>query len=256
MKKIIVFSFSAASVFFLFTGCKSKQIGSTSEFIEKTVFKKEVFDPFFRGLGTESFWTIEIGNDFIVYTAVDGVKEVFPFTQITRSKDTNLQTIISENKTLQISVRMVKGSCSDGMSDQVFDYQTEVTLTGKDINIRQKGCGTYLVSKQMQGKWELTSFRNEEIAENKFLKTPYIEFEGEGKRVYGNTSCNGFNGTFYLDDQSVRFSQLAVTRMMCVHENMEKEFLSEVPKITSYKINSNELQLYAGTELIMKLKKK
>ena len=51
------------------------------------------------------------------------------------------------------------------------------------------------------------------------------------------------------------FSKLGVTRMMCVHENMEQEFLKEIATITKYKIIDSELHLFKSDELNMIFKK-
>ena len=102
----------------------------------------------------------------------------------------------------------------------------------------------FYCSKKLQGIWELKYFNGEEIPSNKFLKTPYIHFESEEPSFSGNASCNGIKGIAFIQNETIRFSKIASTRMMCVHENMETEFLTELPKITKYKIIKNELHLF------------
>ena len=235
--------------------CKSKQTtavqkdGTTIEFNEKT------FDPYFKGLGTEPFWNIEIDDYFIVYKDLEGNSEVFPVNRIDQAQDANVQRITSENSRNQILVTISKQSCSDGMSDNNYDFKIEIALSGKTIQLNEKGCGSFIVPKKLQASWELTMFNGKEIAKNKYLKTPYLTFESKENRLSGNASCNGINGRFFIQNKTLRFSQLATTRMMCVHENMEEAFLNELPKITNYKVVNDELQLFSGDELKMKMKK-
>lgn len=248
MKKIhLLFVFALSALIF---SCKSKQTtvdntSSTKKFDEKT------FDPYFKGLGTEPFWNIEISDDFIVYKDIDGKLEVFPVNSTDKAQDANVQLIRSESGNQQLRVTIAQKPCSDGMSDNSFDYKTEVSIITKENELKLNGCGNYIFPLKLQGKWNLISFNSAEIPQDKYLKTPYLQFENEEKHVNGNASCNGFNGTVFFDNQYIRFSTLAVTRMMCVHENMEQEFLKEITTITNYKVIDTELHLYKGDELKM-----
>lgn len=240
---------------FMMGSCKTTQVGDSRTKTESRRFKEDAFDPFFKGLGTEPFWNVAMDRNFMVYTNAEGMKEIFPVSDFTQSEK-GTRVLTSKNANYEIRLSVVKGNCSDGMSDQTFDYQVTVALTGKGTSIQQKGCGNYEVSKELAGKWELTFFKEEEIPDNRFLKTPYLEFENEEKHVSGNASCNGFNGTVAIDDKAMQFSRFAVTRMMCVHENMEQEFLTELSKITTYEIKADGLYLYSDNGLVMKFKRK
>lgn len=252
MKKIhhLLFVFVLSLLVF---SCKSKQT-TTSTTTSTTKFNDKTFDPYFKGLGTEPFWNIEISEDFIVYKDIEGKVEVFSINDIHKAQDANIQLIRSENNNQKLNVTISQKSCSDGMSDNEFDYKTEVSIITKDKEQKLNGCGNYTIPLKLQGKWELISFNGNEIPADKYLKTPYLEFTEE-KRIGGNASCNGFNGSIFIDNEHIRFSKLAVTRMMCVHENMESEFLKEIETITQYKISNNELQLFKGNELKMIFKK-
>src|SRR5690606_22380525 len=52
-------------------------------------FDEKTFDPYFKGLGTEPFWNIEVGTDFIVYKDIDNNLEVFPVNNIEKAQDAN-----------------------------------------------------------------------------------------------------------------------------------------------------------------------
>lgn len=251
MKKIHLFFtiFLCALMF----SCKSKQstvnnTSATKKFNEKT------FDPYFKGLGTEPFWNIEMNDDFIVYKDINGKQEIFYVNSINKAQDANVQLIRSESTSQQLEVTITRKTCSDGMSENLFDYKTEVSLINKDKTQKLSGCGNYIIPLKLQGKWKLINFNGTEIAADKYLKTPYLDFS-EDMHVSGNTSCNGINGKIFIQNTVIRFSKLAVTRMMCVHENMETEFLKEIATITNYKIIDNELHLFTSDKLKMVFKK-
>lgn len=190
---------------FLFS-CKTNQ-NTDSTITTSKKFNEKTFDPHFKGIGTEPFWSIEIDDDFIVYKDIDAKLEVFPIISINKAQDANVKLIRSENNNKQLQVTISQKSCSDGMSDNSFDYKTEVLIISKENELKLSGCGNYIVPKKLQVKWNLISFNNEEIPADKYLKTPYLEFNEE-KQVSGNTSCNGFNGTMFFDNQYIRFSKL------------------------------------------------
>lgn len=253
MKKIQLLFFIVLTI--CTVSCKSgKNTTDNNESAKK--FNEKTFDPYFKGLGTEPFWNIEISDDFIVYKDIDGKLEVFSVSSIDKVQDANIQLITAENNNQQIKLTVTQQECSDGMSDNLFAFKTSVSIVTKNNEQKLNGCGNYIVPKKLQGKWELAYFNGIEIPENKYLKTPYLEFDGEEQRVTGNASCNGINGSIFIQNEIIRFSKIAATRMMCVHENMEQEFLTELPKITNYKIINNELHLFSGDQLKMRMKKK
>lgn len=253
MKSLI---FNTCLVCLLMISCKPKQ---STESVNKNanVFNEQTFDPHFKGLGTEPFWNIEMDNNFVVYQDIDGNRQAFPIERIDQAQDANVQLIRSENATYKIRVTITQQDCSDGMSDNDFSYKTKLELTdatGKILELN--GCGNYIVPKKLQATWELIFFNGNEIPANKYLKTPFIQFESEEAYMSGNASCNGIKGGIFIQNETIRFANIASTRMMCVHENMETEFLAELPKITKYHKANNELLLYSGDQLKMKFSKK
>ena len=192
---------------------------------------------------------------FIVYTTPENKMEIFVINENSRLVNKENQTISATNANHKIDLVVTKGACSDGMSDQIFTHQINLQIQGKWINTQQKGCGKFVVAKSLVGKWELSALNDDEIAANKYLKTPYIEFNENNFSVVGNTSCNGFSGLVTLNENEMNFSKVAVTKMMCVHDNIESSFLKEFNTITNYKLNGGVLELYANTLLKMKFNK-
>lgn len=237
------------------TSCKTKQtVTENTESVQKKYDEKN-FDPYFRALGAEPFWDILLNDEFIVYKNTEGINEVFTISNAI-DKSNATQTIKGANKNNEISIILSPGECSDGMSENSFDYKVVVKINGKNLNDNLNGCGEFIISKKLLGKWELNQFKGADILENKYLKTPYLLFDGDDFQFSGNASCNGIKGAVVLTSETMKFQNVAATRMMCVHENMEADFLKALNTVTSYKVVDNELQLFANNELVMKFAKK
>ncbi len=239
----------------LVTGCKNRQIIMDNETGSSKVYLENKFAPYFKGLGTEPFWNIEIDNDFVVYKDIDGVVEVFKINSIDKAQDANVQRIIAKNDVNSVLLTLKQQQCSDGMSDNDFSFSVNLEITYEAQQLKLSGCGEFIVPKNLQATWELITFNGKDIVENQYLKTPFLTFNSEETRLSGNSSCNSISGGFYLQNEVIRFSKLAITRMMCAHENMEQEFLSALQKVTNYKIVEDELLFFSDDVLIMKMKK-
>lgn len=87
-------------------------------------------------------------------------------------------------------------------------------------------------------------------------KAPYITFlQGEVDRVAGYTGCNQFGGEVDLSNLNfVKFSELNSTKMACVGENIEFEFLDIFTRADAWSITIDELSLFQGKDLLAKFK--
>ncbi len=71
---------------------------------------------------------------------------------------------------------------------------------------------------------------------------PYIRFNRVDNSVSGNTGCNSFFGNFVLSEENkIKFSPLASTKIACMGKNPEEEYLNALSKTESYSIGANEL---------------
>lgn len=75
-------------------------------------------------------------------------------------------------------------------------------------------------------------------------REPFIRFIADDNRVNGNSSCNMFNGKYeLLEGNRVKFSPFAMTRMACVGNSIERDFMQILEKTTSYSLTATELLL-------------
>jgi heat shock protein HslJ len=92
--------------------------------------------------------------------------------------------------------------------------------------------------------WALISIKGEKIELHQDLKNlPMIEIYVKDERVYGNTSCNSFNGKVYIDGNKISFFNIITTEMACPG-NLEQRFLSAIESIDNYKIEKMRLFLF------------
>lgn len=92
--------------------------------------------------------------------------------------------------------------------------------------------------------WELIELGGRPIAANQ-EPTPEIIFSDTSNRVYGNSGCNRFFGTYTLDANKKRLTigQVGSTMMACPNMNIEQEFLEVLKKADSYILQENSLIL-------------
>ena len=86
----------------------------------------------YKALGTEPFWSLEMGRRWLVFDSMDGpeIRQKMP-----RARKTRYGHVYW---TRRISVAIIRGQdCSDGMSD--FIYRDDVTVTVDGTRFR--GCG-------------------------------------------------------------------------------------------------------------------
>lgn len=94
--------------------------------------------------------------------------------------------------------------------------------------------------------WALESIDGEKVVIDESIKNlPKIEIYVEEERVYGNTSCNSFNGKAEMDENHISFSKIIATEIACPND-LEQRFLSAIDKVDNYKFGKMRLFLLEG----------
>jgi copper homeostasis protein (lipoprotein) len=96
---------------------------------------------------------------------------------------------------------------------------------------------------ELTGKyWKLVRLNGRQVETSE--REAFVSFTKEENRVHGNGSCNMFNGKYeLLEANRIKFAPFAMTRMACIGNNIESEFMQIFEKTTSYSLTSNELIL-------------
>jgi uncharacterized membrane protein len=78
-----------------------------------------------RLIGTEPFWSIDLDNDRLTYSSAAQPEK--RTARIARSEAGGELRLTGSILTRPISARIVRATCSDGMSDRVYAYSAKVT---------------------------------------------------------------------------------------------------------------------------------
>ena len=93
------------------------------------------------------------------------------------------------------------------------------------------------------GEWNIVEVNGEKVsAEN----APFLGFDKDGHRLYGNAGCNRLMGSFELDTLNagkVKFGQVAATRMMCPDMTLEQNVLEALNKVAGYETVGEDVAL-------------
>ena len=117
-------------------------------------------------------------------------------------------------------------------------------IPGNENNVTEKNNASGL-----EGKWQLQMLF---ATENKWERTPYINFTIADKTFSGNTSCNSIRGKFTADGNYLGFDKNFIMTKMACPGSYENAFLAALLKINRYSINKDELELGQGEIVLMK----
>ncbi|THD33108.1 MAG: hypothetical protein DI588_03995 [Flavobacterium johnsoniae] len=150
MKKIVILTTVIGTVFL--SACISTQKSSVNkiEIRKNPVSEKEVFLKIF---GVEPFWNIDMTEDMVVFKDVEGEEVVFKYKAPSEDKENLTKKYHLVNGGYDLTIRIVEGYCTDGMSDDDSNYKADIQLKEKGkIVWEHKGCAHYLLDPKLEGK--------------------------------------------------------------------------------------------------------
>lgn len=92
--------------------------------------------------------------------------------------------------------------------------------------------------------WKLVEVRGQAVGEME--REPHLILQAADGRVSGFAGCNGFMGSYTLDEQNARisFGQIAMTRMFCAAGmEVEEAFTQVLEEVDNYSLNGDSLTL-------------
>ncbi len=157
-----------------------------------------------------------------------------------------------------------------GKSDSVFQEKGKFTWdnSGSNIQLENSGGQSYQVGEnilfhldkngkritgdlaekyklekertEITGKyWKLARLNGKQVKPGN--REPFIRFNAENG-VSGNSGCNNFNGKYEISEiNKIKFSPFAMTKMACIDNNTEDEFMQAIGKTTGYSLTSDTL---------------
>lgn len=164
----------------------------------------------YRALGTEPFWSLDIGAREMVFNEANanGVVIVQPTPRPIIGFAGEIY------QTPRINVNIVHARCSDGMSDRVYPDKVQVTVDGR----RFEGCGGgAVVPTSLAGtNWRVASVGG--------FPTPpgegyFVNFEAD--RLSARFGCNRMGGPYRYDGRALTAGALMATKMACADMRFE-----------------------------------
>lgn len=89
----------------------------------------------------------------------------------------------------------------------------------------------------INGEWNIVEINGAKVHPDASQTLPFIAFDTNAGRVYGNSGCNRMMGSLKLDTKpgTVDFGALATTKMACPDMVMEKNVLNALEQVKHYK---------------------
>lgn len=133
--KLIVFAVLTANVLVF---CKQKDDKPSDEpsLVEE---KKDKVIYHFTAIGTEPFWKLSVLENEIIWET----PEFFELFEKDGSPELYTLKEAKNNKGSQLSYYITKANCSDGMSDESYDYAVKINVSIDGETNEYKGCGTF-----------------------------------------------------------------------------------------------------------------
>lgn len=100
--------------------------------------------------------------------------------------------------------------------------------------------------------WKMTELNGAAIPEGKLDRDVFITFRTQGNRVNGNSGCNNFFGSYEVDGNNMKLSQMGSTMMMCPNIEIENQVNAIFEKINQFSIVEDSLTLSQGEEALAK----
>lgn len=260
-------------IFLIFSNCAEKKKQETTEASEEItldtlkVEEERTMEPlamqpdgsYFKATGTEPFWGIKIyDNKIELQTMEDTI--VTPPSEAIKAQDANIKMFRIKNEATEMDVIISHKECTNAMSGEVFPYTVTVSYknTGGGDSRVLEGCGSYITDYRLHDIWVLEKMKGASVSKDDFNSgdVPNMEVNINDNRFSGFSGCNRMTGSLFYENDVLRFTQVASTRMACPGMEKESEFLMALQSATSYKIENNRLYLSNGSnENILVFKK-
>ncbi|UPQ78912.1 META domain-containing protein [Flavobacterium azooxidireducens] len=242
MKKIVYLV-----VICFIVGCSTKTNTKNKSITPEAPLLKSKSEGYFKAIGTEPFWSLEISEEIIRFQGIEVENEfLVPHSEPIYAMDANVKLYRVNTESGEMEVTISKQSCSDGMSDNKHDYKVDISLkrNNQKENVNYSGCGNYIADYRLFDIWLLEELEGKKVTLNNFAKeVPIIEINSSEKKFNGHGGCNRISGTIFQERELLRFTNIISTRMACGETNMENVFLKALQSSTGYKIKNNRLYL-------------
>ncbi|MBK9330947.1 MAG: META domain-containing protein [Ignavibacteria bacterium] len=213
----------------------------------------------FYANGNEPFWSVNFrGAGRIDYEYNMGLEKTsFKILKTFSDLRSDSITIIAEDESDEIIIRILRRECKDNMSGRIFPYELKLNYD----DMLYTGCGEFTGNDDIAGSYRVNDIwvmdkLGEEILDKDKFKTglPMIEIQMIENRFTGNTGCNNMSGSFLSVGNLIKFDKIATTRMMCPG-GYDSKVTGALKDSDNYAIENMRLFLKKGDKILAEFKK-
>lgn len=99
-------------------------------------------------------------------------------------------------------------------------------------------------------EWKLESLKGSPVA-LKSGTSITLSFDGSTAKISGTGVCNKYFGGYTKTDETLIFSGIGSTKMMCDDNLNESDYFSALGSVDSYKISGSKLSLSSGSKVVL-----
>ncbi len=99
-------------------------------------------------------------------------------------------------------------------------------------------------------EWKLESLKGSTVA-LKSGTSITLSFDGSTAKISGTGVCNKYFGGYTKTDETLIFSGIGSTKMMCDDNLNESDYFSALGSVDSYKISGSKLSLSSGSKVVL-----
>ncbi|HTK38362.1 MAG TPA: META domain-containing protein [Pyrinomonadaceae bacterium] len=186
-----------------------------------------------------------------IFGSVTATRSSINFSHIgsTRMACTNRDTMRLENEFIR-TLERVNSYQTSGRMLKLFRGR-QLVAQFKSSDQADDGSGSRN-GRLEDKKWVLDEIKGSPIP--KVRETAFISFDAAKKSAGGNTSCNGFGGSYAVNGSKLRIFDVIHTMRACIEDqrmNVEGGMLSGLQDTNRYEIRGNRLYLYRGNDVLL-----
>lgn len=118
---------------------------------------------------------------------------------------------------------------------------------------KQTDTHTDMNAELVEKYWKLIEIDGKKIEpSDQRRKEPHIIFKAAANRVNGNGGCNGFSGSYTLEENNrLVISQVMATKMACENMEIEDQMFRALNAVRAYTVQGDTLLLKDESETIL-----
>lgn len=185
-------------------------------------------------------------------TKIIGVVSVLVLLNACSPKEDDPATstsISSAASSIASSITLEASSAAYETSSAAFDISSAAISsveggTGQDATLTEPAA-------LLNTQWKLIVLNSSDVTTSANQPEPHLIFSTDN-RVAGSDGCNNLTGSYTLEGDKLKLSEVASTKMACLQGSEQADALQQaLGKVTSFSIHADQLELRDETGLVL-----